>query len=91
MKASESIIDGSALKSCCTGTVQNPEIYELVQLLLKNQKHTDDYVHSLQKSVAGLRQQVQVFRAEHYEDNAEVKRLLHELCRNKVWLSKEAV
>ncbi len=56
--------------------------------LLKEIYHN---LHSLQKAVAGLREQVQDFSAEHCHDNAEVKRLLLEFRRSKVWLSREAV
>jgi peptidoglycan hydrolase CwlO-like protein len=80
-----------SLKSSSSESIQNPEIYYLVQLLLKNQKEADNYVHSLQKAVAGLREQVQDSRAEQAEDNAEVKRLLQELRRNKVWIPTEQI
>jgi hypothetical protein len=83
--------DKASLKVCCTDNVQNTEICVLVHLLLKNQKETSDNLHSLQKSIAGLREQDQDFRAEQAEDNAEVKRQLSELRRNKVWLSSERV
>jgi hypothetical protein len=65
--------DKDILKHCCTDTIQNPEICAIVHLLLKNQKETADNVHSLQKAIAGLREQVQDSRAEQAEDNAEVK------------------
>ena len=78
-----------SLKSCCNGIIRNAEIFALIQLLLKNQKETVDNVHSIQKAVAGLREQVQDSRAEHCEDNAEIKRLLQELRRNNVWLPRE--
>ena len=41
--------------------------------------------------MAGLREQVQDSRAEHADDNAEVRRQLSELLRNKVWFARERV
>jgi uncharacterized protein YlxW (UPF0749 family) len=64
---------------------------ELFKLLLKNLQETDGKVESLQKAIAGLREQVQDFRVEHYEDSTEVKRRLQELRRNKVWIARERV
>jgi hypothetical protein len=83
--------DKASLKDCCTEGIQKVEISALVQLLLNNQKETYDNVHSLQKAIAGLREQVRDFRAEYCEDSVEVKRLLQELRRNKVWLPRENV
>jgi hypothetical protein len=80
-----------SFNSCCTGSVHNIEISDLIRLLPIFRQETSDTVRSLQKAIAGLRQQVQDSRAEHAEDNAEIKQLLHELRRNKVWIPRERV
>jgi hypothetical protein len=81
--------DKASNKRCCTEYTKEAEIPDLVRLLLKNQKETDDTIRSLQKSIAGLREQVQDSRAEHAEDISEVKQILHDLRRNMVLLSHE--
>jgi hypothetical protein len=68
---------------------KSTEISDLIHILLKNQQESKENIHSLQKAVAGSREQLQDSRAEHAEDNAEVKRLLQELRHNKTWLSRE--
>lgn len=78
-----------SLKSSYTTRAQNPEISALVCLLLKNQKETLDNVHSLQKATAGLREQIQDFRAEYSEHIAELNRALQERRMNKVWIPRE--
>jgi hypothetical protein len=88
---SNSISDQTSFKYCCIIDAQNPEFSDFVQLLLKNQQETHDNIRSLQKSIAGLREQVEDFRAEHSEDYAEVKCLLHDLRRNKVWIPRERI
>ena len=79
----------ASLKSYCTANIQTAEISALLELFLKNQQETNDNVHSLQKAVAGLREQLQDFRVEHVEDNTETKRQLSELRKNKAWISRE--
>jgi hypothetical protein len=65
------------------------EFFTLYRFLVKNQGETQANLRSLQKAVAGLREQVEDFRAEQVEDNEEIKRQLQELRRNKVWLPRE--
>jgi hypothetical protein len=66
------------------GTIEISAALDLLKEIYHN-------LHSLQKAVAGLHEQVQDFSAENCHDNAEVKRLLLEFRRSKVWLSREAV
>jgi len=79
----------ASLKLYCTHNLQSTEISDLIQLLLKNQQETNENVHSLQKATAGLREQLEDFRAEQTEDNAEFRRMLTEVKRNKVWIPRE--
>ena len=81
-KDSPSISTGFCLSD--KGTVDITAIFHLV-------KETYYNLHSIQKAVAGLREQLQDFRVEHSEDNAEVRRQLSELRRNKVWIARERV
>jgi predicted transcriptional regulator len=86
----EAISTNRALNIAVLKACENTEISALIHLVLKSQQETNENVHSLQKAVASLREQVQDL-AEHCKDNAEVKRLLLEFRRSKVWLSREAV
>jgi hypothetical protein len=52
-------------------------------------QETNDKVECLQRAVAISCESQSDFRAEYAEDIAEVKRLLQELRRNKVWISRE--
>jgi hypothetical protein len=48
-----------------------------------------DKVDCLQRAIAMVCGQQSDFRAEYAEDITEIKRQLHELRRNKVWLAQE--
>jgi len=50
-----------------------------------------DKVDCLQRAVARVCGQQSDFKVEYAEDMTEVKRLLHELRRNKVWTPRERV
>lgn len=65
------------------------KFFTLFRFLVKNQRETQANIQSLQKAIAGLREQVEDFRAEHLEDSAEVKRQLQDLKRNKAWIYRE--
>ncbi|MFL6422387.1 MAG: hypothetical protein ACJ71R_02205 [Nitrososphaeraceae archaeon] len=86
---SESSNDETSFKYCCTDTAQNPEISALVKLVLKNQQETQDIMRSTQKSIASLHERIRDFRVEDAEHNEELERLLHDLRRNQVWISRE--
>jgi peptidoglycan hydrolase CwlO-like protein len=57
------------------------------QFKYSSETEIDDKIESLQKAIAGLRGQLEDFRAEQREDNAELKRLLREVR----WISRESV
>jgi hypothetical protein len=76
--------DSGYLKCSCN-------FFALFRFLDKKQKETDANIQSLQKAIAGLREQVEDFRAEQLEDNEEIKRQLNEVRRNKVWFPRERV
>jgi hypothetical protein len=57
--------------------------------MLQKQQEIDNKVECLQRALAGLREQVEDFRAEQSEDLVEVRYRLQELGRNKVWMPKE--
>ena len=50
-----------------------------------------DKLDCIQRAIAGIRGQQSDFKAEYAEDITEIKRLLHELRRNKVWIQREGV
>jgi chromosome segregation ATPase len=81
----------ASLKPCATEGLKKAEISALFDRLSKNHNETNDIIHSLQKSLAGLREQIQDFRAEIVEDNSELRRKTDELRRNKVWIPRESV
>ena len=58
--------------------------------MLKNQRETHDRIECLQRAMATMCAAYHDFRAEYLEDIAEVKRALHELRRNKVWVARES-
>jgi hypothetical protein len=63
--------------------------FELFKLILKKQDETEDKIQCLQRAMAMLCGQVSDFKAEHYEDSAELKQRLDDLSRNKVWIPRE--
>jgi hypothetical protein len=70
-------------KHCCN-------FFSFFDSLLKNQCENNDNLHSVQKAVAGLREQFQDFRVQYEEDNAETNRQLQDL-KKRLWLLKESV
>jgi hypothetical protein len=64
------------------GTVEISAVFDLL-------KETDDKVQCLQRAIVVMCEGFHDFRAEYLEDIAEIKQQLHELRRNKVWVSRE--
>jgi hypothetical protein len=56
-----------------------------------NNNETNDILHCLQLAIAGLRAQVEDFRAEQEEDISAITWQLQELRKNKVWIERGRV
>jgi hypothetical protein len=54
-------------------------------------KEIFDHVQCLQRAIVVMCEGDRDFKAEYAEDMAELKRAVHELRRNKVWIPRESV
>jgi hypothetical protein len=64
---------------------------DISQLILILICELSDRIDCLQRAMAMLCAQFLDFKAESLEDNAELKRMLHELRKNKVWIERGRV